>query len=173
MLSSSHPQLRAVALNPGGGRVRQVRDALNLTYDVTLELSVFHRLPVGWWIIHVMSRPGSISDAVAASLRVLRNVTTSRIRDGELLRAKRAVLSRMESDAKVQRLGPGRSLAHSCAVTLIGLVLFEVALVGAMWRRCSTLIGLAGCQVCSASLLRVLVGSMSARKCLDRGGMRG
>ena len=81
----------------------QVRDALNLTYDVTMEISLFNRLKVGWWIIHVTSRPTSISDAVAASLRVLRNVASARIRDSELERAKRAVLTRMDSDSKVCR----------------------------------------------------------------------
>lgn len=81
-----------------------MRDALNLTYDVTLEVSLFNRLDVGWWLIHVTSRPASISEAVAASLRVLRNVATSRIRASELARAKRAVLTRMDSESKVGRL---------------------------------------------------------------------
>lgn len=79
----------------------QVRDALNLTYDVTFELSLFNRIHVGWWVVHVTARPGSISDAVAASIRVLRNVASSRVRESELARAKRAVLTRYESDIKV------------------------------------------------------------------------
>ena len=97
----------------------QVRDALNLTYDVTFELSLFNRIQAGWWLIHVTARPGSISDAVAASLKVLRNVATSRIRESELARAKRAVLTRFESDAKV---GPRRGhTLHAAFMSILAI----------------------------------------------------
>ncbi len=34
-----------------------VRDLLGLTYDVSFELSLFDRLPSGWWSVHVTSTP--------------------------------------------------------------------------------------------------------------------
>lgn len=92
----------------------QVRDALNLTYDVTMELAVFSLLHAGWWTINVTSRPASISDAVTASMRVLRNVASSRIRHSELERAKRAVLTRLDTDCKVHRT------CLACICTLAG-----------------------------------------------------
>ncbi len=79
----------------------QVRDALGLTYDVSFELSLFDRLPHGWFVVNVTSTPQKIHEAMAASLRVLRTVATQRITPRELQRAKRTVLTRHESEIKV------------------------------------------------------------------------
>jgi len=78
-----------------------VRDALGLTYDVSFELSLFDRLPHGWFVVNVTSTPQKIHEAMAASLRVLRTVATQRITPRELQRAKRTVLTRHESEIKV------------------------------------------------------------------------
>ncbi|KAK9797772.1 hypothetical protein WJX73_010222 [Symbiochloris irregularis] len=105
LVRQAHPLFRDVSLRLlveviNSRLFTTVRDALNLTYDVTMELAVFSLLHAGWWTINVTSRPASISDAVAASMRVLRNVASSRIRHSELERAKRAVLTRLDTDCK-------------------------------------------------------------------------
>ena len=79
----------------------QVRDALGLTYDVSFELSLFDRLRCGWFVCHVTSTPAKIAEALAASLRVLRSLPHSRVTPRELLRARRTVLTRHESEMKV------------------------------------------------------------------------
>lgn len=97
----------------------QVRDALGLTYDVSFELSLFDRLRVGWFVVHVTSTPAKIHEAAAASLRVLRGLDLSRVTPRELLRARRTVLTRHESEMKARarpapraarRARPGRAL---------------------------------------------------------------
>jgi predicted Zn-dependent peptidase len=84
-----------------------VRDALGLTYDVSFELSLFDRLRAGWFCIKVTSTPQRIRDAADASLRVLRSLKDSRVTPRELLRAKRTLLARHETDLKdnAYRLG--------------------------------------------------------------------
>ena len=79
----------------------QVRDALGLTYDVSFELSVFDRLRAGWFFVHVTSTPDKIGEARDASLRVLRGLRLQRITERELLRARRIVLTKHESELKV------------------------------------------------------------------------
>jgi hypothetical protein len=79
----------------------QVRDALNLTYDVSFELSLFDRLGTGWFVCHVTSTPQRINEALEASLRVLRNFPMQRVTPRDLLRARNTVLTRHESDLKV------------------------------------------------------------------------
>jgi hypothetical protein len=78
-----------------------VRDTLGLTYDVSFELSLFDRLPSGWWHVNVTSTPGKIQDAMVASLNVLRNIRVQPITQRELLRAKRTLITRHDSDLKV------------------------------------------------------------------------
>lgn len=80
----------------------QVRDALGLTYDVSFELSLFDRLRVGWFVCHVTSTPQKINEALDASLRVLRSLPMQRVTPRELLRARRTVLTRHESEMKVR-----------------------------------------------------------------------
>ena len=46
-----------------------VRDTLGLTYDVSFELSLFDRLPSGWFHVNVTSTPQKIREAMMASLR--------------------------------------------------------------------------------------------------------
>ncbi|CAL8466878.1 g6414 [Coccomyxa elongata] len=84
-----------------------VRDALGLTYDVSFELSLFDRLRVGWFVCHVTSTPQKINEALEASLRVLRSLPMQRVTPRELLRARRTVLTRHESEMKdnLYRLG--------------------------------------------------------------------
>ena len=100
-----------------------MRDALGLTYDVSFELSLFDRLPHGWFVVNVTSTPQKIHEAMAASLRVLRTVATQRITPRELQRAKRTVLTRHESEIKVPPLSlyllfffelALRDCCHSC-----------------------------------------------------------
>jgi len=88
------------------GRPAQVRDALGLTYDVSFELSLFDRLRVGWFVVHVTSTPAKIHEAAAASLRVLRGLDLSRVTPRELLRARRTVLTRHESEMKARARPP-------------------------------------------------------------------
>ena len=87
---------------------------------MSFELSLFDRLPHGWFVVNVTSTPQKIHEAVAASLRVLRTVATQRITPRELQRAKRTVLTRHESEIKVrdicvigmvQRRGPNANLS--------------------------------------------------------------
>eukprot|EP00884_Botryococcus_braunii_P007566 jgi/Botrbrau1/16810/Bobra.150_2s0037.1 len=77
-----------------------VRDALGLTYDVSFELSQFDRLRISWFVVHVTSTPAKVDQALDASLRVLRNIQTQQISPRELLRARRTVLTRHESEMK-------------------------------------------------------------------------
>ncbi len=79
----------------------QVRDALGLTYDVSFELSLYDRLRTGWFVCHVTSTHAKIDEALDASLRVLRSLPLQRVTPRELLRAKRTVLTRHESEMKV------------------------------------------------------------------------
>ncbi len=79
----------------------QVRDALGLTYDVSFELSLYDRLRTGWFVCHVTSTHAKIDEALEASLRVLRSLLLQRVTPRELLRAKRTVLTRHESEMKV------------------------------------------------------------------------
>lgn len=79
----------------------QVRDALGLTYDVSFELTLFDRLRVGWFVCHVTSTPQKINEALDASLRVLRSFPMQRVTPRELLRARRTLLTRHESELKV------------------------------------------------------------------------
>lgn len=77
-----------------------VRDTLGLTYDVSFELSLFDRLPTGWFYVNVTSTPEKIKDAMMASLRVLRSGSIQPFTSRDLLRAKRTLITRHESDLK-------------------------------------------------------------------------
>lgn len=77
-----------------------VRDTLGLTYDVSFELALFDRLPSGWFHVNVTSTPQKIRDAMMASLQVLRSGKSQRFTQRDLLRAKRTLLTRHESDLK-------------------------------------------------------------------------
>jgi hypothetical protein len=77
-----------------------VRDTLGLTYDVSFELALFDRLPSGWFHVNVTSTPEKIKDAMMASLQVLRSGATQAFNQRDLLRAKRTLLTRHESDLK-------------------------------------------------------------------------
>ncbi|KAG7669392.1 hypothetical protein Ndes2526B_g05713 [Nannochloris sp. 'desiccata'] len=77
-----------------------VRDTLGLTYDVSFELALFDRLPSGWFHVNVTSTPEKIKDAMMASLQVLRSGATQAFTHRDLLRAKRTLLTRHESDLK-------------------------------------------------------------------------
>ena len=103
-----HPLYAMVTLNllteiVNGRLFTTVRDSLGLTYDVSFELSSFDRLGTGWFVINVTSTPNKIQDAMDASLRVLRNMLTDRVTSREVLRARRTVLTRHESDLKVRQ----------------------------------------------------------------------
>lgn len=100
-LSVSNPFCHGAVLTREPGGV-QVRDALGLTYDVSFELSLFDRLRVAWFVCHVTSPPKKINEALDASLRVLRGLPMQRVTPRELLRARRTVLTRHESEMKVR-----------------------------------------------------------------------
>ena len=91
----------------------QVRDALGLTYDVSFELSLYDRLRTGWFLCHVTSTHAKIDEALDASVRVLRSLPMQRVTPRELLRAKRTVLTRHESEMKVP-LCSVIALLHMC-----------------------------------------------------------
>lgn len=86
----------------------QVRDTLGLTYDVSFEFSLFDRLRVGWYVVHVTSTPAKIQDALAACVDVLRSFHTQPVAQRELVRAQRTLLTRHESDLKASALHPLR-----------------------------------------------------------------
>ncbi|KAL4457809.1 hypothetical protein ABPG75_012674 [Micractinium tetrahymenae] len=101
----SHPLYASIALGLlteiiNSRLFTTVRDTLGLTYDVSFELSLFDRLPSGWWHVNVTSTPGKIQDAMMASLGVLRNLWAQPITQRELLRAKRTLITRHDSDLK-------------------------------------------------------------------------
>eukprot|EP00252_Welwitschia_mirabilis_P010086 TRINITY_DN231_c0_g1_i1.p1 TRINITY_DN231_c0_g1~~TRINITY_DN231_c0_g1_i1.p1 ORF type:complete len:1279 (+),score=278.22 TRINITY_DN231_c0_g1_i1:185-4021(+) len=77
-----------------------VRDSLGLTYDVSFELSLFDRLPFGWFVISVTSTPEKVTRAVDACKSVLQDVRNSKITQRELDRAKRTLLMRHETEMK-------------------------------------------------------------------------
>ena len=81
-----------------------VRDSLGLTYDVNFEISSFDRFQAGWFVVNVTSNPNKIQQAMDASLRVLRNMLTDKVTSREVLRARRTVLTRHDSDLKVTLL---------------------------------------------------------------------
>lgn len=101
-----HPLYPMVTLNLlteiiNGRLFTTVRDSLGLTYDVSFEVASFDRLGAGWFVVNVTSTPNKIQEAMDASLRVLRNTLTDRVTSREVLRARRTVLTRHESDMKV------------------------------------------------------------------------
>jgi predicted Zn-dependent peptidase len=77
-----------------------VRDSLGLTYDVRFRLPSINRLQTMYYLVEVTSQPDRIHEALAACLRVLRNVRTTTINSRELERAKRVLLTRNESESK-------------------------------------------------------------------------
>ncbi|KAI8464353.1 MAG: LuxS/MPP-like metallohydrolase [Monoraphidium minutum] len=77
-----------------------VRDSLGLTYDVSFEVMMFDRVRTGWFSVNVTSYPDKIHDALAASLAVLRELRGSPVTARELMRAKRTLITRHESDLK-------------------------------------------------------------------------
>lgn len=77
-----------------------VRDSLGLTYDVSLELSMMQRLSAGWYMVNVTSTPQKIDEALMASVRTMRGLTSRYVTERELDRARRTLLTRHESDMK-------------------------------------------------------------------------
>lgn len=105
-LRRSHPLYPMVTLNllteiMNGRLFTTVRDSLGLTYDVNFEIAALDRLGAGWFVINVTSTPDKIQQAMDASLRVLRNMQTDKVTSREVLRARRTLLTRHESDLKV------------------------------------------------------------------------
>jgi predicted Zn-dependent peptidase len=77
-----------------------VRDSLGLTYDVSFELQLLDRIQRSWYSVSVTSTPAKIDDALDASMHVLRELTTRRVSQQELDRARRTLLARHETDLK-------------------------------------------------------------------------
>jgi len=77
-----------------------VRDSLGLTYDVSFELQLLDRMKKSWFSVSVTSTPAKIDDALDASLHVLRELTSRRVSQQELERARRTLLARHETDLK-------------------------------------------------------------------------
>jgi predicted Zn-dependent peptidase len=102
-----HPLYPMVTLNllteiMNGRLFTTVRDSLGLTYDVNFEIQSFDRLGAGWFVVNVTSTPNKIQEAMDASLRVLRHMLTDKVTAREVLRARRTVLTRHETDLKVR-----------------------------------------------------------------------
>ena len=123
-----HPLYPMVTLNLlteiiNGRLFTTVRDSLGLTYDVSFEVASFDRLGAGWFVVNVTSTPNKIQEAMDASLRVLRNTLTDRVTSREVLRARRTVLSRHESDMKVRLAVPATCLsaylAHCWEISML------------------------------------------------------
>ncbi|KAL0020811.1 hypothetical protein WJX79_007906 [Trebouxia sp. C0005] len=100
-----HPLYPMVTLNllteiMNGRLFTTVRDSLGLTYDVNFEIQSFDRLGAGWFVVNVTSTPNKIQEAMDASLRVLRHMLTDKVTAREVLRARRTVLTRHETDLK-------------------------------------------------------------------------
>ena len=113
-----------------------MRDALGLTYDVSFELSLYDRLRTGWFVCHVTSTHAKIDEALDASLRVLRSLPLQRVTPRELLRAKRTVLTRHESEMKVGLTPQPYLLAAPLAVLQILLVRTSQTASEQMLSRC-------------------------------------
>ncbi|XP_066379077.1 stromal processing peptidase, chloroplastic isoform X5 [Miscanthus floridulus] len=88
-----------------------VRDSMGLTYDVSLELNLFDKLDLGWYVIAVTSTPSKVHKAVDACKGVLRGLHSSRIVERELDRAKRTLLMKHEAETKTNAYWLGL-LAH-------------------------------------------------------------
>lgn len=68
-----------------------VRDTLGLTYEVNFEISMFDRIPVGWFVISATSSPDKIDATADAALNVLRGLAANRITQRELDRVRDVV----------------------------------------------------------------------------------
>ena len=131
-----HPLYPMVTLNLlteiiNGRLFTTVRDSLGLTYDVNFEISSFDRLEAGWFVVNVTSTPAKIQQALDASLRVLRNVQTDRVTHREVLRARRTVLTRHESDLKVYM--PAAVPCSFLVKLLLFWVVFTVSMPAHAW----------------------------------------
>lgn len=105
-LRRQHPLYPLITLNLlteiiNGRLFTTVRDSLGLTYDVNFDIAAFDRLGSGWFVVNVTSTPDKIQQAMDASLRVLRQMQSDKITSREVLRARRTLLTRHESDMKV------------------------------------------------------------------------
>ena len=133
-----HPLYPMVTLNLlteiiNGRLFTTVRDSLGLTYDVSFEVASFDRLGAGWFVVNVTSTPNKIQEAMDASLRVLRNTLTDRVTSREVLRARRTVLSRHESDMKVRLAVPPACLPVALSVCLSVCLCMSVCLCLHVW----------------------------------------
>jgi len=75
-----------------------VRDQLGLTYDATFKIEQWERHPTAWFKVQLTSSPDKIHDTVKASVEVLQRISSQKITMQELLRAKRTLLTKHESD---------------------------------------------------------------------------
>eukprot|EP00210_Caulerpa_lentillifera_P004547 g4337.t1 len=75
-----------------------VRDQLGLTYDVTFDIVQLERYPTAWFTVLLTSSPDKIHETVKASLKVLQRMKKQKVSMHELLRAKRTILTRHESE---------------------------------------------------------------------------
>eukprot|EP00237_Pycnococcus_provasolii_P000043 CAMPEP_0119197254 /NCGR_PEP_ID=MMETSP1316-20130426/13197_1 /TAXON_ID=41880 /ORGANISM="Pycnococcus provasolii, Strain RCC2336" /LENGTH=1235 /DNA_ID=CAMNT_0007193039 /DNA_START=21 /DNA_END=3730 /DNA_ORIENTATION=+ len=101
----SHPLYVACALSIGTEIANSrlfttVRDALGLTYDVSVELFLPERMRRGWYQLSVTSTPAKIDMALDSSIRTLRGMHVQRPTSREVDRARRTLLTRHESDEK-------------------------------------------------------------------------
>lgn len=75
-----------------------VRDQLGLTYDATFKVEQLERHPTAWFKVQLTSSPEKIHETVKASVEVLQRIAKQKITMHELLRAKRTLLTKHESD---------------------------------------------------------------------------
>jgi len=75
-----------------------VRDQLGLTYDATFKIEQLERHPTAWFKVQLTSSPQKIHETVKASVEVLQRIAKQKITMHELLRAKRTLLTKHESD---------------------------------------------------------------------------
>lgn len=75
-----------------------VRDQLGLTYDASFKVEQLERHPTAWFKVQLTSSPQKIYETVKASVDVLQRIGKQKITMHELLRAKRTILTKYESD---------------------------------------------------------------------------
>ena len=75
-----------------------VRDQKKLTYDATFKIEQLERHPTAWFKVQLTSSPDKVHETIKASVEVLQQIATQKISVRELLRAKRTLLTKHESE---------------------------------------------------------------------------
>ena len=101
----SHPIYSAAAMGVmtellNSRLFKEVRDALGLTYSVSLELCLYDWLKPGLYMMSLNSTPGKIDKTVAAAIRVLRGLVFQPVTESEVEQARKSLLTKHESSLR-------------------------------------------------------------------------